>query len=122
VKKKRCSFEGCANHVVKGGVCITHGATVKRCSFEDCNNHAKKGGFCKRHYSERINAINNPSHRAINELPPILPCQSINDYADEEELNSWIWKSNAHARMAFQKKQLNSCSLHLYSPTPYSYK
>jgi hypothetical protein len=24
--------------------------------------------------------------------------------------------------MAFQKKQLNSCSLHLYSPTPYSYK
>jgi hypothetical protein len=27
---KRCSHDGCNKHIVKGGVCITHGAVVNR--------------------------------------------------------------------------------------------
>ena len=47
--KKRCSHEGCTNHVQKGGVCVTHGAKVKRCNFEGCTNQSKKGGVCVTH-------------------------------------------------------------------------
>jgi hypothetical protein len=44
-KKKKCSHhEGCTNQVVKGGVCVTHGATLKQCSFEGCAKQARKGG------------------------------------------------------------------------------
>jgi hypothetical protein len=32
-KRKRCSYEGCTKQVVKGGVCVTHGAEKKRCSL-----------------------------------------------------------------------------------------
>eukprot|EP00985_Skeletonema_marinoi_P024831 scaffold17643_cov67-Skeletonema_marinoi.AAC.1 len=51
VEAKRCSSEGCTNHVVKGGVCVKHGAKVeaKRCSSEGCTNVARKGGVCWRH-------------------------------------------------------------------------
>jgi hypothetical protein len=31
--RKLCSYEGCTNGVVEGGVCVTHGAKVKRCSY-----------------------------------------------------------------------------------------
>jgi hypothetical protein len=49
-KVKRCSFEGCANGAINGGVvCITHGAGVKRCSFKGCTNVAKRGGVCVCH-------------------------------------------------------------------------
>ena len=47
--KKKCSADGCSNIVVKGGVCIRHGAKVKRCSSEGCTNQAQKGGVCMRH-------------------------------------------------------------------------
>ena len=49
--RKRCTFDGCTNIVVKGGVCVTHGAKVerKRCSFKDCTSYAQKGGVCKKH-------------------------------------------------------------------------
>eukprot|EP00984_Skeletonema_dohrnii_P001107 scaffold348_cov151-Skeletonema_dohrnii-CCMP3373.AAC.2 len=36
-KKKRCRIEGCTNNVIKGGVCIWHGAKVEhgqRCSID----------------------------------------------------------------------------------------
>jgi hypothetical protein len=40
-------------------------------------------------------AINNPSLEAISELPSIPPPhQSINYEDEEEELNSWIWRSS----------------------------
>jgi hypothetical protein len=42
-----CTFKGCTNQAVKGGVCITHGAKryVYICSFEGgCTNQAQKGG------------------------------------------------------------------------------
>jgi hypothetical protein len=48
---KRCGVQGCTNHIVKGGLCIRHGAKItrKRCSSEGCTNQAKKGGVCRRH-------------------------------------------------------------------------
>ena len=51
-KKKysyECSADGCTNHVIKGGVCVRHGAKVKRCSREGCSNRAQKGGVCMKH-------------------------------------------------------------------------
>ena len=48
-RKTRCSHIGCTNGVVKGGVCVTHGAKMKSCSAEGCNNQAKKGGVCVTH-------------------------------------------------------------------------
>ena len=52
-EKKRCSHEGCANGAVKGGVCITHGAKVKRCNFEGCNNQVQRGGVCFSHGAKK---------------------------------------------------------------------
>ena len=46
---KRCSREGCTNHVINGGVCVRHGAKVKRCSYDGCTNNAIKGGVCVKH-------------------------------------------------------------------------
>jgi hypothetical protein len=65
VEKKRCSFKECTNRVVKGGVCVTHGAIQKqkRCIFEGCTNNSRKGGVCYRHRSNSILAINNPSQK-----------------------------------------------------------
>mmetsp|Transcript_20596 Transcript_20596/g.34880 ORF Transcript_20596/g.34880 Transcript_20596/m.34880 type:complete len:249 (-) Transcript_20596:225-971(-) len=45
-KKSLCSADGCTNGVIKGGVCIRHGAKVKRCSSEGCTNLAQRGGVC----------------------------------------------------------------------------
>ena len=47
--RKICSAEGCTNLVVKGGVCIRHGAKRKTCSSEECTNQAVEGGVCVRH-------------------------------------------------------------------------
>ena len=86
-ERKRCKFVGgCKNQAVQGGVCVTHGAKVKRCSVEGCTKQVKKGGVCYRHRSKSIIMINNPSQEAITELPT--------NNQDEEELNSWIWRSS----------------------------
>ena len=47
--RRLCKEKGCTNIVVKGGVCVKHGAKVKRCSHEGCTNGAVKGGVCWRH-------------------------------------------------------------------------
>jgi hypothetical protein len=47
-KRKRCSREGCTNQVIKGGVCVRHGAK-KQCRYEGCSDHIVKGGVCMRH-------------------------------------------------------------------------
>jgi hypothetical protein len=51
--KKKCSVEGCTNIIVRGGVCVRHGAKVKKrryeCSSNGCTNLAQKGGVCRRH-------------------------------------------------------------------------
>lgn len=52
-KRKTCSREGCTNNAVKGGVCVRHGAKQKTCTFEGCANNAKKGGICIRHGAKR---------------------------------------------------------------------
>ncbi len=50
-KRKYCSREGCGNHVVQGGVCVKHGASVKHkyCRQDGCDNNAKQGGVCVKH-------------------------------------------------------------------------
>jgi len=48
-KLKRCSNEGCTNIVVKGGVCVRHGAKLKRCRSEGCTNNVQQGGVCMKH-------------------------------------------------------------------------
>jgi hypothetical protein len=92
--KKRCRDEGCTNQAYKGGVCVTHGAKVKRCTFEGgCTNQAKKGGVCITHGSKDLNKSPKVQPNA-NVTPSIPSCQSINyKDEDEEELNSWIWRS-----------------------------
>jgi hypothetical protein len=48
--KKRCSKKGCSNQVIKGGVCVRHGAKVKQCSEEGCTKQAQNGyGVCVQH-------------------------------------------------------------------------
>jgi hypothetical protein len=37
-KRKLCSADGCTNIVLRGGVCIRHGANKERCSYEWCTN------------------------------------------------------------------------------------
>jgi hypothetical protein len=91
-KPKRCSHEGCKNGVRKGGVCVTHGAKIKQCSFEGCTNQVVKGGVCYRHLKK---------YGTCPEIPPTPPYQSIN-YEDEEELNSWIWKSRSHEKVVVE--------------------
>ena len=48
-KIPRCSSAGCPNQVIQGGVCTRHGAKVKRCSSKRCTNKAVKGGVCVKH-------------------------------------------------------------------------
>ena len=44
-----CSRDGCTNIMVKGGVCVRHGAK-KKCRREGCTaNNSVKGGVCIRH-------------------------------------------------------------------------
>jgi len=58
--KRICSANGCTNMVVKGGVCVRHGANRKRklCSREGCTNIAQKGGVCIRHRAKTHHVIN----------------------------------------------------------------
>ena len=44
-----CSADGCTNRVIKGGVCIQHGAKRRLCSSEGCTNQVRKGGVCIKH-------------------------------------------------------------------------
>ena len=67
-EKKYCSWEGCTNGAIKGGVCWRHGAksttNKKKCSSEGCTKYAQKGGLCRSHgtkvesaLSKHINAL-----------------------------------------------------------------
>jgi hypothetical protein len=50
--RNHCSQDGCTNALVKGGVCIKHGAKKIRkiCSYDGCTNNARgKDGVCIRH-------------------------------------------------------------------------
>jgi|SaaInl74LU_5_DNA_1037368.scaffolds.fasta_scaffold54429_1 hypothetical protein len=56
VKRCRCSSEGGANQVVKGGVCIKHTAKIalKVCSSNGYKNCAQKEGVCRRLGAKRL--------------------------------------------------------------------
>jgi hypothetical protein len=47
--RRKCSVEGCANRVVQGGLCITHGAKRKTCKHPGCDKNVKKAGLCSTH-------------------------------------------------------------------------
>lgn len=47
--RRVCTIEGCANRVVQGGVCVTHGAKRKACKHPGCGKSVKKAGFCSTH-------------------------------------------------------------------------
>jgi len=47
--RRKCSFPSCANRVVQGGVCVTHGAKRKLCSHPNCTKAVKLAGFCSTH-------------------------------------------------------------------------
>jgi hypothetical protein len=95
-KVKRCSQKGCTKQAQKGGVCVTHGAKRKRCSFEGCSTQSRKGGVCYRHCSKIIKSKSNlaPAKAVI----PVIPPHQLIDYEDEDELNSWIWRSSRMKR------------------------
>ena len=52
--KRICSADGCSNWVVRGGVCISHGAkqSKSKCNREGCTNFALKRGVCRKHGAE----------------------------------------------------------------------
>ena len=52
--KKTCEHDRCTNTVVKGGVCIRHGALVKTCSMEGCNNQVQNRGVCVKHGAKKV--------------------------------------------------------------------
>ena len=52
-----------------------------------------------KHQSEECIITNeNPSHEAITELPLSTPSRHSNYDVDDEELNSWIWRSSRMQR------------------------
>jgi hypothetical protein len=47
--RRKCTVGGCANRVVQGGLCISHGAKRKTCKHPGCNKNVKKAGLCSTH-------------------------------------------------------------------------
>ena len=65
--KKKCRSEGCTKYAQNGKVCITHGATwtKKRCIINGCTNSRRKGGVC---YKHRNNLIIAPSPQLCRDV------------------------------------------------------
>ena len=47
--RRKCTVGNCANRVVQGGLCISHGAKRKTCKHPGCNKNVKKAGLCSTH-------------------------------------------------------------------------
>jgi hypothetical protein len=47
--RRKCTMGNCANRVVQGGLCISHGAKRKTCKHQGCNKNVKKAGLCSTH-------------------------------------------------------------------------
>lgn len=47
--RRKCTVGDCANRVVQGGLCISHGAKRKICKYAGCNKNVKKAGLCSTH-------------------------------------------------------------------------
>ena len=52
--KRKCSHPLCQNHVVQGGVCVTHGARRRMCAYPGCIKAVKLAGYCSGHGPTRI--------------------------------------------------------------------
>jgi hypothetical protein len=46
---RKCQIENCANTIVQGGRCISHGAKRSKCKRPGCNKNTKKAGLCSTH-------------------------------------------------------------------------
>eukprot|EP00984_Skeletonema_dohrnii_P024787 scaffold13923_cov78-Skeletonema_dohrnii-CCMP3373.AAC.3 len=82
--KKICSDAGCTNLVVKGGVCIRHGAKVKKCSHDGCTNQAKRIGLCKRHGAYKRPSPNEANQQGDETFPPLPPLPAIEAVEQDE--------------------------------------
>jgi len=64
--RKRCSVDSCTNIVVKGGLCLRHGAQVNRCSVDECTNKRVKGGVCIKHGAKtKLCSVSNCTNNAL---------------------------------------------------------
>eukprot|EP00986_Skeletonema_menzelii_P005319 scaffold1915_cov143-Skeletonema_menzelii.AAC.5 len=48
-QRRKCSVPDCANRVVQGGLCISHGAKRKTCAHPGCDKNVKAKGLCSTH-------------------------------------------------------------------------
>jgi hypothetical protein len=94
-KIKRCSSEGCTNIVVKGGVCVRHGAEQKKkqCSINGCTNQSKRRGVCIRHGAKRnpydeSTAFGNSHGSAYDETTVALSNQRKSAATDQDNANT----------------------------------
>ena len=63
-KCKHCSWIGCTNWAVEGGVCITH---CNHCSWIGCTDWAVGGGVCSRHGAKhKLSSSEGCLNRALN--------------------------------------------------------
>jgi hypothetical protein len=46
---RKCQIGNCANTVVQGGRCISHGAKRSKCKHPGCTKNTKKAGMCSTH-------------------------------------------------------------------------
>jgi hypothetical protein len=64
-----------------------------------------KGGVCYRHREKSgINTNNNLTLVTSADVTPLIPPHQSIDYEEEEELNSWIWKSCRIPKYGASKK------------------
>ena len=134
------------NGAIKGGVCVAHGSKVKRCSQEGSANKVQKGGLCRRHGAYSIVAVAaaqdraaRPPHPAAGyreapvvvasaiagggggeikidarnlqadircaaaprllSLCPFIMAPNFPEDDDEEIIGAWIWRSSRMARL-----------------------
>ena len=68
--RKLCSYSKngvkCTSYAHKGGVCTSHGAKKKRCSSVGCTNQAMKGGLCRHHGAYRQEKNNKNNQQKLN--------------------------------------------------------
>ena len=68
-RRKLCTYikdgVGCKSYAHKGGVCTFHGAKKKRCISVGCTNQAMRGGLCRHHGAYRQDQQPNPNNQPI---------------------------------------------------------
>ena len=75
-RRKLCTYSKngvkCTSYAHKGGLCTTHGAKKKRCSSVECTNQARKGGLCRHHGAYRQEKNNHNNQQKSNDNVKLL--------------------------------------------------